>query len=110
MQTLQHPIDYEDAITGLVRQLPTERAAQLYDFARFLLDESEPMDQIASEEYEEAEDLISDEELAVEDALWEASMGRHAERFAALKAQAKADVKTLRSVPMFDETGEFSVE
>ncbi len=110
MQTTQHPIDYEDAIAGLVRQLPTERAAQLYDFARFLLEEIGPMDSLSSEDYEEADDLISDEELIAEDALWEASLARHSDRFAALKAQAKADVKAQRAIPMFDERGEFSVE
>ena len=31
MRTIQHPIDYEDAIATLIRELPTERAAQLYD-------------------------------------------------------------------------------
>lgn len=110
MQTIQHPIDYENAIAGLIRQLPTERAAQLYDFARFLVDDIEPIEQLTSGKHAEAEDLISDEELAAEDALWEASLARHADQFAALKAQAKADVKAHRTVPMFNDQGEFSVE
>ena len=78
--------------------------------ARFQFDESEPVDQLTPEEREDGEDLVSDEELAAEDALWEANMVRHAERFTALKAQAKADVKAQRAVPMFDEREEFNVE
>lgn len=108
MQTIQHPIDYEGAIATLVRELPAERAAQLYDFARFLLEES----RIGAEPVvlEAEDDGISEEELAAEDTLWEKSMARHADRFAALKAQAKTDVKAQKAVPMFNENGEFSVE
>lgn len=105
MGTIQYPIDYEGAITTLIRELPMERAAQLYDFARFLLEESRS---VAESPF--TEDAISEEELAVEDAVWEASMARQADRFAALKAQAKADVKAQKAVPMFNEQGEFSVE
>lgn len=110
MLKVQHPIDYENAIAGLVRQLPTERAIQLYDFARFLLQEVGSSDQFATVEDEGAEDQVSDEELEAEDARWEASMARHSDRFAALKVQAKADVKAGNAVPMFDASGEFSVE
>lgn len=105
MGTIQYPIDYEGAIATLIRELPTERAAQLYDFARFLLEESRS---VAESSF--TEDDISEEELAVEDAVWEASMARHADRFAALKAQAKADVKAQIAVPMFNEREEFGVE
>lgn len=105
MGTIQYPTDYEGAIVTLIRELPAERAAQLYDFARFLLEES----RAGATSSLEADEL-SEEELAVEDAVWETSMARHADRFAALKAQAKADVKAQRAVPMFDEQGEFIVE
>ncbi|MCL4831067.1 MAG: hypothetical protein KJZ86_01465 [Caldilineaceae bacterium] len=105
MGTIQNPIDYEGAIATLIWELPTERAAQLYDFARFLVEESR-----SGVTSSLAEDDISEEELAFEDAVWEASMTRHADRYAALKAQAKADVKAQKVVPMFDERGEFSVE
>ena len=45
METIQYSIDYEDAITTLIRELSTERAAQLYDFARFI---TCPSDDVAS--------------------------------------------------------------
>ncbi|MBX7235928.1 MAG: hypothetical protein K1X65_16195 [Caldilineales bacterium] len=98
MQNPTYLIDYERAIAALVRRLPMERAAQLYDFARFLVAD------------DGADDLVSDEELAAEDLDWEMSLRRHADRFAALKAQAKADVSAYRTAPMFNERGEFVVE
>lgn len=99
MQTIEHPINYENAITELVRQLPDDRAAQLYDFARFLLAEVGDKGEFTEEADENLDDLPGDEELAAEDALWEADMARHADRFAALKAQAKADVRAKRTEP-----------
>lgn len=99
MQSKHQPIDYEDAIVTVVRALPTERAAQLYDFARFLLEETKTI-----------KEALSDEDLEAEDAVWDSTMRRHADRFANLKAQAKADVKSGRTEPMFDENGAFIVE
>lgn len=110
MQTMPPPQEYGEAIAALVRQLPAERAAQLYDFARFLLEQSQSIDQLAVIDDEGIADEVSAEELAAEDALWETSMSRHADQFAALKAQAKADVKAKKTVPMFNEKGEFNVE
>ncbi len=108
MGSIQYPTDYEGAIVTLIRELSTERAAQLYDFARFLLEESRSVAEFPFTE--DREDDISEEELAAEDTVWEKSMARHADRFAALKAQAKADVKAQKAVPLFNERGEFSVE
>ncbi|MBI5653369.1 MAG: hypothetical protein HZC40_23425 [Chloroflexi bacterium] len=102
MQTVKHPVDYVKAITALVKKLPSERAAQLYDFARFLLDQSRSkMNQ---------HDDLSEAELTAEDAVWEKTLSRHAEKFAALKVQAKADVKRHKSAPMFNKRGEFIVK
>jgi len=107
MQTVQPTIDYAQAISRLIRQLPGDRAAQLYAFARFLLEES---DSSAQPNGVQDEDNATEEEMAAEDALWEASITRHADRFAALKAQAKADVKAGKAEPMFNEQGEFIVK
>lgn len=52
----------------------------------------------------------TDAELTAEDAHWEATLTRHADKFAALKAQAKADVQAHKTVPMFDAAGKFAVE
>lgn len=100
---------YGEAIAALVRQLPAERAAQLYDFAHFLLEQSQSINQPDTIDNEEIAGEASAEELAAEDTLWEASMSRHADQFAALKAQAKADVKAKKTFPMLNERGEFDI-
>lgn len=110
MQNPTYLIDYERAIVALLRRLPLERAAQLYDFARFLVADDGADARPRTIEEAEADDLVSDEELAAEDLDWEMSLRRHADRFAALKAQAKADVSAHRTAPMFNERGEFVVE
>ncbi len=110
MQAKKHPIDYKTEIVTVIEELPPERAAQLYNFARFLLEETRWADQAPAIEYPEMEDSLSDAELADEDALWEANMSRHTEKFAMLKAQAKTEVKAQKTSPMFKENGEFNLE
>ncbi len=105
MQTIQTPIDYEGAIATLIRDLPTERAAQLYDFARFLQAESRSGVEFPFAENGDAD--LSEDDLVAEDVAWEKSLARHADRFAALKAQAKADVKAKKAVPMFGKHDEY---
>lgn len=107
MQSVQPTIDYAKAISRLIRQLPGDRAAQLYDFARFLLEESRTS---AQPNGVQNDDNATEEAIAAEDSVWEASMTRHADRFVALKAQAKADVKAGKAEPMFSEEGEFIVK
>ena len=41
MQQAIEPIEYEQAVVALMRGLPLERKAQIYDFARFLRSQSE---------------------------------------------------------------------
>jgi hypothetical protein len=96
--------DCENAIVTVVRELPAERKVQLYNFARFLLEKSRPADQPVM--VEDMDGDISNEDLVAEDALWEAAMIRHADQFAALKPQAKAEVRAGKILPMFDDRGE----
>lgn len=110
MHITRDPNDYAQAIALLVKKLPVNRAEQLYDFARFLLKESSSEPGSFSMATDEQKDYGSEEELAAEDEAWNASLARHAQRFADMKAQAKADVRAQRTFPMFDEHGEFIVE
>lgn len=73
METSNHSIDYAQKLATLVKQLPEDRAAQLYDFARFLLAESRrgSVDVDGDDAGE-----VSDAELAAEDAEWEAALTR----------------------------------
>lgn len=104
-ETTDRPIDYAQMLATLVKQLPEDRVAQLYDFARFLLAESRH----SVEDVAAAED-VSDAELAAEDVQWEAMLTRHADTFTALKAQALTDINAGKTVPMFNERGEFNIE
>jgi hypothetical protein len=107
MGSLNHSIDYAQELATLVKQLPEDRAAQLYDFARFLLIESRRIPDDGDRD--DAADISADE-LAAEDATWEAALTHHADTFAELKAQALADIAAGKTVPMFNERGDFSIE
>lgn len=106
MQTqLTSPVaNYSQLIAALVKTLSAEKAAQLYAFARFLSADDFVIPPV---EVEDDINFISDAELAHEDELWAASMARHADEFAELKAKAKADAKAGKAIPAYDENGEF---
>lgn len=57
-----------------------------------------------------SEEAISDKSLAEEDKQWEATMARHADHFAALLAQAKAEIQAGQTTPMFNKQGKFVVK
>lgn len=59
---------------------------------------------------DDAEAAPTAEELAAEDALWDAAFARHADKFEALAAQAVADIEAGRTLPMFDEDGRWLVD
>lgn len=97
MQTLTPPIDYTQLIVALVRNLPADRAKQLYDFARFLLAESRSPTLAETEE-----------EIAADEALWDAQFAAtDDDKLAALVASVEAEIKAGKTLPMFDEHGEF---
>ena len=50
------------------------------------------------------------ENLAAEDAEWEAAFARHADKFDALAAEARADIETGKVLPMFDDKGRWLVD
>lgn len=56
------------------------------------------------------DDDLTEEELEAEDRVWEESLQRHADTFAALKTQAKADVAAGKATEMFDENGALIIE
>jgi hypothetical protein len=100
-------IDYAKAIAVLVAQLPLERAAQVYDFVRFLQSEStSPAPTVLVEE-----DWLNDpeEQLQIEDALWAAAQARHPAKFSALAAEARAEIDAGTTQPMFTAEGELTL-
>lgn len=102
-QLTNRPINYQQLISKLVKQLSDEKAAQLYAFARFLSTDALELIPTSIDDM----DIISDDALDQEDQLWAAAMTRHAEKFAELKAKAKADAQAGKSIDAYDKNGEF---
>jgi hypothetical protein len=106
-QALYQPADYARVIAALVAKMPVERAAQVYDFVRFLQDQPLPTPLVEME----GNDCLSDseEQMQMEDAQWEATFTLHREQFATLGEAARAEIAVGATQPMFDEDGEFAL-
>ena len=102
------PIDYARAVAKLVAEMSVERAAQVYDFARFL--------QVWPEHTQLGEhdddDWLNDteEQMEAEDALWDAAYVRQGDKFATLREAARAEIEAGTTQPMFDEHGKLVVD
>ena len=107
MQTEQElqPTDYARAVAALVAELSLERAAQVYDFVRFL--QSQPSGSLPTLSTEEDWLNDSEEQMQIEDALWAAVQARHHDKFTALAAAARGEIDANKTEPMFDENGEW---
>lgn len=105
--------EYAKTVAELVATMPKERAAQVYDFVRFLLSQSDytypPQPTSAHKDtLLDEEDWLNDseEQMLAEDALWESSSAHHADKFDALAESARADIREGKAQPMFNEQGE----
>lgn len=94
------------AVAELVAGLPLDRAAQVYDFARFL--QAQPLSAAGvTNDLPWLDD--SEAQMQAEDEIWEATYTRHRDRFRALKEAALDEINADATHPMFDESGEFAV-
>ena len=92
---IQTQTDLVKAITDIATAMPLARTVQLYEFALFL--KSHPLP---------AEETL--EEIAVDEALWDAQFAAtDDDRLAALVASVEAEINEGKTLPMFDEHGEF---
>ncbi len=84
-------IDYARAIAKLVTKMSVERAAQVYDFARFLQVRPAHTQLIDHAD----DDWLNDteEQMQAEDALWDAAYVRQSDKFATLCESARAEIK-----------------
>ena len=97
-------LQYARAIARLVTQLPVERAAEVYDFARFL---ETTTGSLPAVDRAEGDWLIDDEEqMVAEDELWESAFARHRDVFHSLAEAARTEIAAGVTQPMFDEQGE----
>ncbi len=94
MQT--QTVTREEVLTTIAA-LPADKLAEVYDFARFITERDTVVEPSA-------------EELAAEDALWNATFAKHADKFDALAEQARADIEVGKALPMFDDKGRWLVD
>ena len=99
--------NYKRLIAALVKTLSEEKAAQLYSYARFLVADAPSPTVVAPVDDDDDIDSISDEALGIEDKVWSATLARHADKFAQLKDEGRAEVKAGKAVNAFDKNGGF---
>jgi hypothetical protein len=109
-QTELQTIDYTQALGKLIAKMHGSQVAQVYDFACFL--QARPM-YVAPQLVEDDDDddwlNDSEEELQAEDAMWDAALSRHDEKFTALAEAALTEIKAGTTKPMFNKQGEFVI-
>ena len=87
--------DLVKAITDIAAAIPPARALQLYEFALFLKSHPLPTEETF-------------EEIAADEALWDAQFAAaDDDKLAALVASVEAEIDEGKTLPMFDERGEF---
>lgn len=93
------PIDYAREVASLVAKMSVERAAQVYDFVRFLQSQPARLSAFPLNDDDWLDD--SEELLQAEDERWDATYARHQEQFSALAAAARAEIAAGVTQPMF---------
>jgi hypothetical protein len=101
---LTQSTDYATALARLVAKLPPERAAEVYDFARFLQIQPAHPQAVDTQEADWLNDTA--EQLQAEDEIWDAALQQQADQFEALAIAARAEIKAGITQPLFDDTGE----
>ena len=96
--------DYAQVVAELVASLPPERAAQVYDFARFL--QSQPV--APHTQHLEEDDWLNDTEaqMQAEDAQWQTAYDQHPTEFHHLREQALREIAAGETAPLFDQSRE----
>ncbi|MEZ4732339.1 MAG: hypothetical protein R3E79_34940 [Caldilineaceae bacterium] len=107
MEQQLQSVDYANAIAALVADMSPERAAQVYDFVRFLQRQPTYPSPITSDEDDWLND--SEEQMQVEDALWEAAQARHRDKFTSLITAARAEIDAGTTEPLFTKNGELKL-
>ncbi len=95
MKIQQTQADLVKAITDIATTMPLARTMQLYQFARFLQTHPLPTEETF-------------EEIAADEALWDTQFAATSDdKLAALLAAVETEINAGRTLPMFDEHGEF---
>jgi hypothetical protein len=96
--------EYAQAVAAIMITMPPERAAQVYDFARFLQGRKAAPSPLA----EDADEWLNDseEQMQAEDAAWEAAYARRQGKFLTLREAARAEIEAGSTEAMYDANGD----
>lgn len=100
-------VDYANAVAALIADMSPERAAQVYDFVRFLQRQPAYPSPIISAEDDWLDD--SEDQMQAEDVVWEAAQVRHHDKFASLTAAARTEIDAGTTKPLFTKNGELNL-
>jgi len=106
-QSTERSHAYAEAVAEVVAILPPARAAQVYDFARFLQAQSVASPPSPGDD----DDWLNDpeEQLLAEDAQWAAFYEQRADQFLQLRERARREIASGETQPLFDEDGDLAL-
>lgn len=107
MEQQLQSVDYANAVAALVADMSPERAAQVYDFVRFLQRQPTYPSPITLDEDDWLND--SEEQMQAEDILWEAAQVSHHDKFTSLITAARAEIDAGATEPLFTKNGELKL-
>lgn len=92
VQTFSDASTYEQALLSIARTLPAEGVLQVLQFARFL--QVQTLNEFALDEEE------SPEEIAADEALWDAQFTASQDGLAKMAEKVRAEINAGKSTPM----------
>lgn len=107
IQSTERSRTYAEAVAEVVAVLPPARAAQVYDFARFLQEHSTSSPVAPSSDDDWLND--SEEQLQAEDAQWAAFYEQRAAQFLQLRERARREIASGETQPLFHEDGDLAL-
>ena len=106
-QTTERSRTYAEAVAEVVAVLPPARAAQVYDFARFLQEQSIASPMAPGSDDDWLND--SEEQLQAEDAQWAAFYEQRAAQFLQLRERARHETAFGETQPLFHKDGDLAL-
>ena len=102
-QIITHSTVYEQAIVNVVRALSARRAAQVLDFARWLQTQ-------AQSDNDSAQDDLLDDDIEMEEQIWENSYLASREKFRLMAREAIAEFEAGATLEMIIEDGQVKTQ
>lgn len=106
-QSTERSRTYAEAVAEVVAVLSPARAAQVYDFARFLQEQSTVSPVALSSDDDWLND--SEEQLQAEDAQWAAFYEQRSAQFLPLRERARRELASGETQPLFHEDDDLAL-